>query len=200
MDGLKIEFNLRPSPKAEDWANKFIAGRSWKQGALVAISPGALMPHKKWPLLKYLNLVKMLLSRYENVKFLVIGSPLDKVLADEISELNPQRVINLCGINIDESAAILKHVNLAIGNDGGAMHLAAAMGCKVVSMIPGIEHPNSVYPWNNANNVVQIDVNCAPCYSFSSCPRGDNRCMVEIPFELVLSRSCIAIEQLLSSN
>jgi heptosyltransferase-2 len=72
------------------------------------------------------------------------------------------------------------------------MHLGDAMGCKVVSIVPGIEYPDSIEPWHNKSLAVRHAVECSPCYNFNTCPKGHKRCMTELPVGRVLQR-CISV-------
>jgi ADP-heptose:LPS heptosyltransferase len=111
-------------------------------------------------------------------------------LGDDIASCIGRSVINLAGkTNLHESAALLKKSNLLVGNDGGAMHLGDAVGCKVLSLVPGIEYPQSVEPWFNRKNAIRLSVPCAPCYSFTCCPLGHNKCMKDIKVDIVFDKS-----------
>jgi heptosyltransferase-2 len=110
--------------------------------------------------------------------------------------IDPERVCNLAGVtSIAQSAALLRRCILLVGNDGGAMHLGDAMGCKVVSIVPGIEYPDSIEPWHNKALAVRHPVDCSPCYNFVTCPQGHNRCMTELPVERVLERCDSVLDQ-----
>ena len=66
------------------------------------------------------------------------------------------------------------------------MHLADAVGATVVSIVPGLEFPDSIEPWHNIDRAIRHPVPCAPCYSFTCCPEGHNRCMKELSIAAVL--------------
>lgn len=185
----ELEFDLRPDEKSLDWAQKWLVEQGLYAKRWVAIAPGAIQAHKQWPLSSFAALVHRLLDRYSDLSVVVIGTPNDHSLGELLSEISPQRVFNIAGISsISQSAALLAHAALLVGNDGGAMHLGDAMKCKVISIVPGIEYPDSIEPWNNQKLAVRWPVSCAPCYSFTSCPKGHNKCMNELPVDLVWSQ------------
>jgi heptosyltransferase-2 len=189
-----LVFDLRPGQDAEDWAALFIKKSQLAQcNRLIAVAPGSIQPHKRWPLESFKHLLSSLMDQYEDARFLVIGTPADKEMGIKLAEIAPQKIQNLAGINsISQSAALLKKCHLLVGNDGGAMHLGDAMGCKVVSIVSGIEYPNSIEPWHNKDLAIRWPVECAPCYSFVSCPKGHNKCMNLIPVSLVLEK-CLSV-------
>jgi len=193
----ELVFDLRPGQSAIDWASGWLQQNSYNSGKrLLAVAPGSIQPHKRWPLESFKQLVDSILCRYEDIQVIVIGTPADRILGDALVDVAPVRVVNLAGVTtIAQSAAILQRCKLLVGNDGGAMHLGDAMGCKVVSIVPGIEYPDSVEPWHNKALSVRHPVECSPCYNFNTCPKGHNRCMTELPIERVLERCTSVLDR-----
>lgn len=191
-DATKITFDLRPDADAEQWASQWRADNLQTQ-RLVALAPGSIQPHKRWPSEKFAELTKALLLRFADIKIIVMGTLGDKALGDVLAAIDPGRVANLAGVtSIAQSAALLKHTTLLVGNDGGAMHLGNAMGTRVIALIPGIEYPDSIEPWNNKDLAIRHAVSCAPCYNMFSCPLGHNACMKDIPVAAVL-KNCMRV-------
>jgi len=182
-----IQFDLRPDESARVWAADW--HRDVARGhPLVALAPGAVHTHKNWPLENFVALAGELLSDRPDVMIVVMGSRSEVEKADRIQAVNPERILSLAGASsISQSAALFARCELVVGNDGGAMHLADAMGARVVSIVPGLEFPNSIEPWHNSNRAVRLAISCAPCYSFTECPLGHARCITEIPVSTVLS-------------
>jgi len=181
----EVVFDLRPSAEAEGWAGRWLTALG--EGArLIAIAPGAAQPHKDWPIDRFVAVARALLAVDRHIHVVVMGSSAENNKAAALVALDPQRISSVCGITVDHSAALFARCELVVGNDGGAVHLADAMGAKVVSIVPGLEVPNSIEPWHNQHRAVRHPVPCAPCYSFTFCPEGHNRCMLELPLQPVL--------------
>lgn len=181
-----VMFDVRPGADAETWAAAWLDARGLAARRLVAVAPGAIHPHKQWPIEKFAALVQALAARHPDVHFLVTGTAKDKPLAAALVAIDPARVHDLCGASsVAQSAAMLRHCALVVGNDGGAMHLGDAMGAPVVSIVPGLEYPVSIEPWHNQDRAVRHPVPCAPCYSFTFCPEGHRRCMLDLPLAAV---------------
>lgn len=189
VNSHQIEFDLRIHQDAKIWAKNFL--NQFPDGSkFIGLIPGSVHSHKAWPLISYKELLELLLFRYHNAIFLIIGSKLDTPIGEKLKICNSSRIFNIAGqTSIQESAAILSECDLVVGNDGGAIHLADAVGASVVSIIPGIEYPNSIEPWNNQENSIRAqNIACAPCYNFTFCKIGTNKCMNEISVELVFDK------------
>ena len=60
---------------------------------------------------------------------------------------------NLAGkISIPAVAAILSKASLAIGNDGGIIHVAGAVGCPLVAIMPNT--PSSYRPAGRKTKII----------------------------------------------
>jgi heptosyltransferase-2 len=78
--------------------------------------------------------------------------------------------------------ALLSRCQLFVGNDSGAMHVAAAVGLPVVAIF-GPTDPNGTAPITPQCTVVQERPYCSPCF-LRRCPT-DHRCMTSVPPEAV---------------
>lgn len=189
IEDQRITFDLRPGEAAEQWAWGWLSKHGLEERRWVAVAPGAIQPHKQWPIEKFESLCGQLLKESADLHFVVLGTKNDVVLGNRLVESVGPRVHNLAGMtSIAQSAALLAHCSLLVGNDGGAMHLGSAMGARVVSIVPGLEYPGSIEPWHSQDLAVRHTVPCAPCYSFTRCPLGHNRCMVDLPLAAVLEK------------
>ena len=190
-------FDLRPGQDSADWVSYWLKENGLTDGIrLVAVAPGSIQPHKRWPIDSFKELIESIIAKYTDVQVIIIGTPMDKELGRLLKAISPHRINNLAGVtSIAQSGAFLQRCSLLVGNDGGAMHLGDSMGCKVVSIIPGIEYPDSIEPWHNKELAVRHPVECSPCYNFLQCPQGHNRCMTELPVEKVLERCIFVLDQ-----
>jgi heptosyltransferase-2 len=181
-----VRFDLRPSDAATAWAARWIAAHVEPDRRLAIVAPGALHAHKDWPLEKFADLTRRLLDRDPSLLVAVSGAPGDGPKGEALVAVAPDRILNLCGVtSIDQSTALFRHAALVVGNDGGAMHMADAVGAPTVSIVPGLEFPDSIEPWHNRERAIRLPIACAPCYSFTFCPEGHRRCMIDIPVQRV---------------
>jgi len=183
-----IIFNLRVPEPDYAWAVSWIKNHQLNEKRIIALAPGSIHTHKQWPLSNYIELIRRIYCAYSDISIVVIGTPQDRSIALDMQRSLDFPVLSLAGIaNISRCAAFLSMCSLLVGNDGGAIHLGDAMGCKVVSIISGIEYPGAVDPWHNKQYSVRSSVECSPCYSFTTCPEGHMQCIRNISVESVYS-------------
>jgi len=116
----------------------------------------------------------------------MIGAPNEQGVAIEIRygfEIAP--LGDLVGkTTMRELFAILASSGMVIGADSGPMHVAAALGRRVISLW-GPTDPVRTGPYGNEDLIVQSKVPCAGCYR-RVCPGLDNVCMSSISAEDVM--------------
>jgi heptosyltransferase II len=83
---------------------------------------------------------------------------------------------------IAELPAMLSRCTVFLGNDSGAMHVAAAVGLPVVAVF-GPTDAEGTRPVTPRSTIVQEKPYCSPCF-LRRCPT-DHRCMTAIPPERV---------------
>ena len=106
--------------------------------------PGAAphRPRKRWP--HFPGLALLLVAR--GLTPVVVGGRADAALGAAIVAACP-RAIDLTGkTTIEELLPLAAHAALAIGNDTGPMHIAAAAGCPSVVLFSGDSDPTLTAP------------------------------------------------------
>jgi ADP-heptose:LPS heptosyltransferase len=116
---------------------------------------------------------------------LLLGGPDETALASEVMrELGGIAALNLAGkTSLRDLIAIFSQCDAAFGPDSGPMHIAAAVGCPVVSLW-GATSPQRSAPWGFAEYAITGDIACHPCY-LRECPVG-RECMHRIAPETVV--------------
>ena len=100
-----------------------------------AVVPTASLPRKLWPVERYIELLKQILEEKEDIGLAVLGGPNDKKLCSQLAGAFGQRAVMLAGkANFRVTAAILENASLYIGNDTGALHIAAAQRKPILSV------------------------------------------------------------------
>ena len=152
----------------------------------IGILPGARWPTKCWPAQHFAELTGMLARKFPDARFAVIGSAADKQRGEIISRAAPERILNLCGeTSLLEMIAWLRLCELIITNDTGPMHVAAALGVPVVALF-GPTDPCSTGPYGQLQNVLRIDLPCAPCFKSSCAWKNPMECLTAISPQMVL--------------
>ena len=111
----------------------------------------------------------------------VVGGPGEKTLAAEIVAAGGPRVRDLTGNDLRNGILAMAAASVAISNDSGLMHVAAAIGTPTM----GIFGPTSPYHWAPLNGLAatvqtKTTVSCQPCHR-PVCRMNDHRCMRDIP-------------------
>jgi ADP-heptose:LPS heptosyltransferase len=115
----------------------------------------------------------------------LIGAPEEMAIGDAVvRNLQGTEVLNLVGrTQLRDLIGIFRECAVAFGPDSGAMHIAAAVGCSVVSLW-GATAPQRSAPWGFADLAIHGEIRCHPCY-LRDCPIG-RECMRRIaPIDVV---------------
>jgi lipopolysaccharide heptosyltransferase II len=171
---FKMAFPLEGGAAAAA-ARKYLAAAV--QGEYFVLAPGGAanvkeeMESRRWPAENFAALAGLLLKSGRPVA--LVGSGSDAAIAARIRAAQPA-VADLTGrTSLAEAAAIMKGSRLVICNDAGLMHLAAAVGARVISIF-GPTHPGEKKPLNEGSVAVWKGegMECSPCYhdgNFPSC-------------------------------
>ena len=155
----------------------------WRQanglgmGPAVALAPGSVGASKRWTY--YPRAAQLLAERGLDVW--VVGGPGEKALAQEIVAAGGPRVRDLTGTDLRNGILAMAAASVAIANDSGLMHIAAATGTPTM----GIFGPTSPYLWAPLNGLAatvltKTELSCQPCQR-TICTMNDHRCMRDIP-------------------
>lgn len=128
---------------------------------LLALGPGANYAPKCWPAENFRELAARLTAEgaaLENAHVIVLGAPDESALAAIIGAAIPkERFIDLTSrANLLQTAAILEHCALFIGNDSSQMHIAAAMGTRTLGLF-GPTRADLYRPWGENGAYVCSD-------------------------------------------
>jgi heptosyltransferase-2 len=149
---------------------------------LIALAPGAAYGHaKRWPPERYAALVSTLVSAH-GATCVLVGAPVDASATALVQALaTPTRVPTCSTSPAPRRCApwpgVLTLAGTCVSNDSGAMHLASALGVRVVALF-GPTREKETAPLARAARPATLlihDVFCRPCM-LRECPI-DHRCM-----------------------
>ena len=157
---------------------------------VIALCPGAVGPSKRWPVSAYAALAQRLTQGGYAVW--VLGGPGERQIAGEIAAASPH-VRDLTGTDLRNAILALAAAQVAVSNDSGLLHVAAALGTPSI----GIFGPTSPWLWAPLNplaGVIQAatDLPCRPCHK-PVCRLGHHRCMRDIAPDQVLAATLQAL-------
>jgi ADP-heptose:LPS heptosyltransferase len=126
---------------------------SWLAGTIAPppapfalLVPGAAphRPRKRWPAARFAELAAMLHAR--GLTPVVLGTSAETPLAATVLAACPA-ALDLTGrTNLPDIASLARAAALAVGNDTGPMHLAAAVGCACVVLFSADSDPALTAP------------------------------------------------------
>ena len=132
---------------------KLLPGNTKTNRSYVAIQAQS-HPNKSfrnWPAENFVRLMRMLFEKNNNLFFLLLGGNDDKENNKRIHQELPERSIDLSGLSINKTAALLNKCNLMISVDTGPAHLMSAFDKPLViiyhclipsSIVAPLNHPN----------------------------------------------------------
>ncbi len=170
----------------ERWAETFLSHTGLKGKVLIGLNPGATYGQAKcWSPERFAELGRRLIKD-QGASVLVFGSsrPQEKALNASIAQGIGEGCLDLSGkTSLLQLAALLRHCRLLVTNDTGTMHVAAAVGTRVVAIFGPTDH-RATSPLGKGHIVIRKAVSCSPCLK-RACPE-DHRCMELISVAHVL--------------
>ncbi|MCX7893039.1 MAG: lipopolysaccharide heptosyltransferase II [Burkholderiales bacterium] len=185
--GEPVHRPLAPARLAVNAANRDAALAHFgldRSRPVAVFAPGAEYgPAKRWPARHFAALARLLAAR--GFAVWLVGSPKERALGEEIAAAADGAARNLCGaMDLASAIDVLSVASVAVTNDSGLMHIAAALGLPLVALY-GSSSPEHTPPLGPAR-IARIAIPCSPCFK-RECPLGHFRCMNDLAPEQVLA-------------
>lgn len=161
---------------------------------IIGLAPGGGLSwggdsiYKHWPAVKFAQVADKLIDEFK-AKIVLLGSEEEKGIADIVASNMKNAAINLAGkTDLKGLAAIVNDLDMLISNDGGPMHMAAALGVNTVSVFGPVDSRiYAPYPPSDNHIIIYRHISCRPCYKnfrFLGC-LNNRKCTDEISVEEV---------------
>lgn len=166
----------------------------WSSGFThIAIDTEAGWPTRRWPKERFEELAERL--RIAGMAIMAVGAPNVHQIGGSVGPIQKGKPFNFYGtMTIRETAAILEHCDLFVGNDSGLAHLAAAVGTKSVVIFGPVEercrrHEGLTFGVTGGR--------CSGCVSKGKreweivqfgCPAGHMGCIMDVTVDMVMER------------
>jgi lipopolysaccharide heptosyltransferase II len=162
------------------------AGQRW-----IVLHPGASAPSRRYPPEHWTELIRLLAARL-GWPMVLTGAAHEVPLVQRIRDACAVPTHSLAGeLELGELGAALKLATVAVTNNTGPAHIAAAVGTPLVDLY-ALTNPQHT-PWQVRHRVLYHDVPCRFCQK-SVCPEGHNDCLAKIPPARVLDAVCSLLE------
>ncbi len=157
-------------------------------GRNIILIPGTTWDAKIWPLAKWQELGKLLLSN-NNCLLIICGGNSDlitnKQLEDYLIGYDKRSVLNLTGrTNLLELMAVFEKAKIVIGADSGPVHLASAVGKSKVIGIMGSTPWKRNGPYGKNCHSIALNLECQPCFQ-KTCPLITLACLNDLSAQQV---------------
>jgi heptosyltransferase II len=144
----------------------------------VAIGAGAAYGSAKcWLPSRYADLATQL-QQQRDADVILFGAAAEAQVSSAISAAMRKAPIDLTGkTSTVDLPALLSQCHIFVGNDSGAMHVAAAVGLPTIGIF-GPTDPFGTAPVTPRHTIVRHPTYCSPCF-LRRCPI-DHRCMTGV--------------------
>jgi ADP-heptose:LPS heptosyltransferase len=170
-----------------------IAGQPVR-GPLLMLNPNAgdLMPLRRWPTERFIELGRRLLEDVPTAWVLVTGAKSERDAADGVARAIGPRALNLAGrTTLRELLVLYTLADLLITNDSGPGHFASMTAVRSIVLF-GPETPERFGPLGRESRTITARLACSPCVNVSNHRRSacsDNVCMQAIAVDTVLAEA-----------
>lgn len=143
---------------------------------------------RRWPMKYFAETI----SKIPEAHFLLFGTKEELEANQYILDNTPKgRATFVADKSIREVASIIKACDAFLSNDSGLMHLAAAVGTPVLSLI-GPTNPAYIRPWGVKHKVLTANAPCSPCFVYSpkplSCSQKNKfHCLQDLRVDMVVA-------------
>jgi ADP-heptose:LPS heptosyltransferase len=188
------------SPDVEQDVRAIIRRESGQPGepSLILLNPNAsdLLPLRKWPTDRYVDLARRLLERFTDVRIGMTGAPDE---ADSIARVAAQvgspRCFSFAGkTTLSQLLVLYTLAEVLITNDSGPAHFASMTPITVITLF-GPETPLLFRALTPRAIPIYMQLPCSPCvnaYNNRQSPCRDNICMKSITVDHVFKVACQA--------
>src|SRR5882724_1797315 len=187
---------FRPSPSEVAEINALLERENPRIGSapLILLNPNAsdLLPLRRWPPLRYVQLARRLLERYPEVFIVFTGAPAEAAPNNQLAdEVGSSRVITLAGkTTLRQVLALYSRSEILVTNDSGPAHFASMTPIHVVTLF-GPETPALFAARSPNATALWAGIACSPCvnaYNNRQSVCRNNVCMQAITVDDVFEK------------
>jgi ADP-heptose:LPS heptosyltransferase len=165
-------------------------------GGLILFNPNAsdLIPLRRWPTERYLEMARRFLARYPDACIAFTGAPAEaEAVAKLAGQVGSKRCVSLAGkTSLRQLLVLYGLADVLVTNDSGPAHFATLTPIEVVVLF-GPETPRLFAAPSPRTHPLWAGLACSPCinaFNDRNSPCRDNVCMQRLTVEQVLAEVC----------
>jgi len=180
------QFRLGSSPGADQAIEAVLARAGVRADErLVAVAPVDRLRVRSWPLDRFVE-VATVLAREPGLRVVLIGGPSERPYAEPFRQAVGERLIDLTGrTTLPDLVAVLRRASVLLGNDSAPIHIAAAVGTRVVALF-GPTSPLKTGPYGDGHVVLRKPLACSPCERSTCANVNRYECLTSIQVQEVV--------------
>jgi heptosyltransferase-1 len=198
----RAEFPLFPSSADQQAVDAWWSAQNIRAGErLVLLNPHCRKDANRWPVERFTALARNLMQQ-PGVRVALVGGAIARDVCDAIATPLGDRIARADGaLGLLASAELIRRADVFVTGDTGPMHIAAAVGTRIVALF-GPANPTRTGPYTDRANVIYKKLTCSPCYARDRCPLGHAvpACMAEISVAEVQSAVLAALSEVSANS
>ena len=185
--------------EARDIVRRCAGGKDVGGLVLMNANCSDLLPLRRWPSERYVEVAKRLVERYPEIYAAFTGGPDEaEAVAKLVKQVGSERCFSLAGeTSLRQLLVIYGLADVLLTNDSGPAHFAALTGIDVVTLF-GPECPMLFAARTAREHIMWDGIVCSPCVSALNnrmSPCQNNYCMQNITAEQVFKEICNIYER-----
>src|SRR5437773_606869 len=188
------KFNPAPGEAAEVDALLRRENPAVGSAPLILLNPNAsdLLPLRRWPPMRYVELSRRLLERYPDLFIAFTGAPAEASVNNRLAaEVSSNRVISLAGkTTLRQVLVLYTRSRILVTNDSGPAHFASMTPIHVITLF-GPETPELFGARSLNGEFLYAGITCSPCvnaYNNRQSVCRNNMCMQAISVDAVFEK------------
>jgi len=192
-----------PLPNELDEINALLLRENPAIGSapIILLNPNAsdLLPLRRWPPDRFVELAKRVLERFPEVFVILTGAPSEAEAINALAnQIQSERVLSLAGKTTLRQVLVLYHrASILVTNDSGPAHFASMTPIYLITLF-GPETPKLFGARSKNARVLWAAIACSPCvnaYNNRQSPCRNNLCMQAITVDDVFAQMIDILER-----
>ena len=190
-----------PTPDDLSAVRRLLDDAGCAGSAVVLLNANAsdLVPLRRWPLDRYVELARRLLAKYPECRIVMTGAASERSAAERlVKEVGSRRCISLAGRTAFRHLLTLYTVSeVLVTNDSGPAHFASLTPIDVVTLF-GPETPAAFGALSPRSHPLSAGIVCSPClnaFNDRQSPCRNNLCMQALTVDQVFEEAARVYER-----